>query len=176
MIKNYSNIFKEDKLGRSKSFYFIKKLEFSEKLIIRFLLDYSSKNRVDARVCLHSERKDKLQDMVLIQHSKNFYPPHKHANRYDTYHILRGILGVIIFNNYGQITSVYKLNKGTLYKTPKNKYHLTLPLTNKVIYHEYRSGTFNRRTNCIFPKWAPKDHQSKIKFKQKILKKINEKN
>jgi len=51
-----------------------------------------------------------------------------------------------------------------------------LPVTNKVIYHEYRSGTFNRKTNCIFPSWAPKDHLSKIQFKRKILKKINEKN
>ena len=175
-MKNYLKIFKEDKLGRSKSFYFKKKSEFNEKLIVKFLLDYSYKNGVDARVCLHSEYKDTLQDMVLIQHSKNFYPPHKHANRYDTYHILKGVLAVIIFNNYGQVTDLYKLNKGTLYKTPKNKYHLTLPVTNKVIYHEYRSGTFNRKTNCIFPSWAPKDHLSKIQFKRKILKKINEKN
>ena len=96
------------------------------------MIEYSNKYDEDIRICLHPSYNDPLQDMVLIQHSKNFYPPHKHANRYDTYHILEGSLGIVIFSNDGKITEVYKLSKNTLYKTPKNKYHLTLPITSKV--------------------------------------------
>ena len=176
MIKKYINILKEDKNGRSKSFYFRKKTNINENFIKEFLVDFSNKYKEDARVCLHSNYMDPLQDMILIQHSKNFYPPHKHANRYDTYHILRGSLGVVIFDNKGIIKEVYKLSKNNLYKTPKNKYHLTMPISKTVIYHEYRSGTFNRKTNCIFPKWSPSSLKSKIMFKKRILKKINEKN
>ncbi len=178
MLKKYSKLFKEDKSGRSKSFYIKKNSEISEiseNLIKAFLLHHSRKYNEDARVCLHANYKDPLQDMVLIQHSKNFYPPHKHANRYDTYHVLEGCLGVVIFDNNGKVTKIYKLKKNFFYKTPKNKYHLTLPLTTRVIYHEYRSGSFDRKTNCIFPSWTPLNNNSKFEFKNKILNKLNEK-
>ena len=176
MLKEYLKLFREDKSGRSKSFYFKKDSIISEHLIKNFLIEYSNKYDEDIRICLHPSYNDPLQDMVLIQHSKNFYPPHKHANRYDTYHILEGSLGIVIFSNDGKITQGHKLSKNTLYKTPKNKYHLTLPITSKVIYHEYRSGRFDRKTNCIFPNWAPHNKKNKIEFKKKILKKLNEKN
>lgn len=174
-LKKYFNKLREDKSGRSKSFYFKKSSDYSEIFIKKFLLEFSKIYNVDARVCLHSDYKDTLQDMILIQHSKNFYPPHKHLNRYDTYHVLKGCLGVVIFDNYGTIKEFYKLKNHSLYKTPKNKFHITIPITNQVIYHEYRSGTFNRATNCIFPSWAPKSNKNKLNFKKKILKQINEK-
>ena len=176
MLKKYNKLFKEDKFGRSKSFYFRKSSKFNEDTIKIFLTNYSRIYKEDARVCLHSNYKDTLQDMVLIQHSKNFYPPHKHVNRYDTYHVLDGCLGVVIFDSKGKVTKTYKLKKNFFYKTPKNKYHLTLPMTTKVIYHEYRSGSFNRKTNCIFPSWTPYNTKNKVEFKKKILKKLNEKN
>jgi cupin fold WbuC family metalloprotein len=176
MLKKYNKLFREDKSGRSKSFYFKKNSVFNEGLIKTFLLEYAKKHGEDARVCLHANYKDTLQDMVLIQHSKNFYPPHKHSNRYDTYHILEGCLGVVIFDNKGQVVKTYKLKKNFFYKTPKNKYHLTLPLTTKVVYHEYRSGSFDRKTNCIFPNWAPDKINAKYEFKQKIIKRLNENN
>ena len=114
--------------------------------------------------------------MVLIQHSKNFYPPHKHVNRYDSYFVLRGCLGVIIFNDIGGLKKSYKLSKGAIYKTPINQYHLTIPISKKVIYHEYRSGTFDRKTNCVFPPWNPKNKKERSIFKKKILKILLKKN
>ena len=113
--------------------------------------------------------------MILIQHSKNFYLPHKHINRYDSYFVLKGCLGVVIFDNKGNIINSIKLNKFSLYKSPKNQFHITIPVTNQVIYHEYRSGSFNRNTNCIFPPWSPKGKKNITKFKKKIIDKINEK-
>ena len=171
--KYYSKKLIEDKSGRSKSFYFKKKNQTDIKFIEKFLNEFSISNGKDARVCLHSDYTDVLQDMVLIQHSKNFYPPHKHVNRYDSYFVLKGCLGVIIFNNIGEIKKSLRLSKGTIYKTPKNQYHLTIPISKKVVYHEYRSGSFNRKTNCIFPRWSPKTENDRKIFKKKILKILN---
>tara|TARA_B100000427_G_C15456960_1_gene572275 strand:- start:33 stop:560 length:528 start_codon:yes stop_codon:yes gene_type:complete len=171
--KNYKKILIEDKSGRSKSFYFKQTNEKDIEFIKKFLNQFSISNGKDARICLHSDYKDVLQDMVLIQHSKNFYPPHKHVNRYDSYFVLKGCLGVIIFNNIGEIKRSFRLPKGSIYKTPKNQYHLTIPISKKVIYHEYRSGTFNRKTNCIFPRWGPKTENDRKIFKKNILKILN---
>ncbi len=175
MLKKYLKILKEDKSGKSKSFYFKKSENFNVAFVKKFLNDYSKLKKVDARVCLHKNYQDTLQDMILIQHFQNFYPPHKHLNRFDTYQVIYGCLGVVIFDDFGNVNKIYKLTNNSLYKTPKNKYHMTLPITKKVIYHEYRSGTFNRKTNCIFPKWSPSNNNGKIKFKKKILKRLNEK-
>ena len=171
--KNYKKILIEDKSGRSKSFYFKQTNEKDIEFIKKFLNQFSISNGKDARICLHSDYKDVLQDMVLIQHSKNFYPPHKHVNRYDSYFVLKGCLGVVIFNKIGEIKKSFRLHKGSIYKTPKNQYHLTIPISKKVIYHEYRSGTFNRKTNCIFPRWGPKTENDRKIFKKNILKILN---
>ena len=175
-IEKFNSKLIEDKSGRSKSFYFKKKDENDIEFIKKFLIQFSNLNKVDARVCLHSNYKDTLQDMVLIQHSKNFYPPHKHVNRYDSYFVLKGGLGVVIFNKNGKIKKSFKLKKGSIYKTPKDQYHLTIPISKKVIYHEYRSGTFNRKTNCVFPNWSPKSYEERDIFKKKILKTLKKKN
>ena len=95
--------------------------------------------------------------------------------RYDSYFVLKGCLGVVIFNKIGEIKKSYKLLKGAIYKTPKDQYHLTIPISKKVIYHEYRSGTFNRKTNCVFPRWNPKTEEDRIIFKKKILKNLKKK-
>ena len=174
-IEKFNSKLIEDKSGRSKSFYFKKKEENDIEFIKKFLIKFSNLNKADARVCLHSDYKDTLQDMVLIQHSKNFYPPHKHVNRYDSYFVLEGCLGVIIFNKNGKIRKSFKLQRGSIYKTPKDQYHLTIPISKKVIYHEYRSGTFNRKTNCVFPIWNPKSDEERENFKKKILKILKKK-
>ena len=174
-IEKFNSKLIEDKSGRSKSFYFKKKEENDIEFIKKFLIKFSNLNKADARVCLHSDYKDTLQDMVLIQHSKNFYPPHKHVNRYDSYYVLKGCLGVIIFNKNGKIRKSFKLQRGSIYKTPKDQYHLTIPISKKVIYHEYRSGTFNRKTNCVFPIWNPKSDEERENFKKKILKILKKK-
>ena len=174
-IEKFNSKLIEDKSGRSKSFYFKKKEENDIEFIKKFLIKFSNLNKADARVCLHSDYKDTLQDMVLIQHSKNFYPPHKHVNRYDSYFVLKGCLGVIIFNKNGKIRKSFKLQRGSIYKTPKDQYHLTIPISKKVIYHEYRSGTFNRKTNCVFPIWNPKSDEERENFQKKILKILKKK-
>jgi len=174
--KKYNEELIEDKSGRTKSFYFKQKNAKDIEFIIKFLNQFSTSNGKDARVCLHSDYTDVLQDMVLIQHSKNFYPPHKHVNRYDSYFVLKGCLGVVIFNKIGEIKKSFRLPKGSIYKTPKNQYHLTIPISKRVIYHEYRSGTFNRKTNCIFPTWSPKNKKARDIFKKKVLYILNKKN
>ncbi len=174
--KKYAEIFVEDKKGRTKSFYLKKKnSNINLKLIIDFLNYFSKKFNQDTRVCFHKNYKDKLQDMILIQHYMNFYKPHKHLNGYDTYNVIDGKLGVVTFNDYGKIKNSLLLKKNNVYKTPTNMFHVTIPISKKVIYHEYKSGKFNRKTNCIFPQWCPRNLDQIKEFKKKLKKKIHEK-
>tara|TARA_B100000989_G_scaffold298989_1_gene291711 strand:- start:6200 stop:6733 length:534 start_codon:yes stop_codon:yes gene_type:complete len=177
MLNNPNSSFIEDKKGRSRSFYYKKKNVVIDTIgVLKFLKKLSNKNHEDIRICFHASYNDKLQDMMLLQHKKNFYKPHKHTNGYDTYSIKEGVLGVVIFSNVGKITKHFKLEKNNIYKTPINKYHVTFPLTTRVIYHEYKSGKFNRITNCKFPKWCPKNTQEIKTFKLLLNNKFHEKN
>ena len=42
------------------------------------------------------------------------------------------MFGCSIFNKFGEIKKSYKLPKGAIYKTPKDQYHLTIPISKKL--------------------------------------------
>ena len=108
------------------------------------------------RICLHKILIDKHHDMVILQQKKNFYLPHKHLKKGETYHIIKGSMASILFNNNGKIKKIYKLKKDDIFRTPLNTYHTMIPLTKFVIYHESKIGPFLKKNDSIFPKWNNK--------------------
>ena len=48
-------------------------------------------------------KKSKYHDMVILQQKKNFYKPHKHLRKGETYHIIKGSMICILFNVYGKV-------------------------------------------------------------------------
>ena len=167
------NIF-EDKKSKTKSFFFKKKITSFTKELSDFMINYFKVNKEDVRICLHQKLSDKNHDMIILQSKNNFYKPHKHIFKTETYHVMHGRILFLIFNNKGNITNKIILNKNELFRTPYNTYHTMLPLTRFVIYHESKSGPFVRGKDSIFPKWINKfDSKKKITiFKNKIYRPI----
>ena len=169
-MKNY---LKQDKKAKTTAFFFRKEAEVFNKKHILFLEKYYKKNNKDIRICLHTNQKDKHHDMIILQQKKNFYPPHKHLKKGETYHIIKGSMACVLFSNFGKILKICKLKKNDIFRTPINKFHTMFPLTKFVIYHESKTGPFLKKKDSIFSKWSKKLTKDKTHindFKKKVIK------
>ena len=164
----------EDKKAKSKSFFLKDSYKFLNHKMIKFLEKSYIKTKKDLRICLHKNSSDKHHDMVMLQQRKNFYLPHKHQKKGETYHIIKGSMASILFKDNGKIKKIYKLVKHDIFRTPLNTYHTMIPLTKFVIYHESKIGPFLKKNDSIFPKWNNK-FRNKLginEFKKKVIKMI----
>ena len=163
---------KEDKKAKSKSFFLDCKKSFFSKKYLNFIENYYKKNLVDLRVCLHKNSKSNHHDMIILQQKKNFYKPHKHKKKGETYHIIKGSMICVLFKNNGDIKKTCKIFKGDIFRTPINIYHTMIPISKFVIYHESKNGPFLKKNDSIFPKWIKKFDNPKTiaSFKNRAIK------
>ena len=167
-MKNYLI---EDKKAKSRSFFFKNENLVFNKKFISFLEKNYLRYKKDIRICMHKKPSDKHHDMIILQQKKNFYLPHKHLKKGETYHIIKGKMLCVLFNNSGKIKSKSIIRKNNIFRTPLNTFHTMAPLTKYVIYHESKTGPFLKKADSIFPVWAKKFKESKkeiIKFKKKL--------
>ena len=163
---------KEDKKAKTKSFFLKEKENFFSEKYIKFIKNFYKKFKKDVRICLHKNNKSKHHDMIILQQKKNFYKPHKHKKKGETYHIIEGSMICIIFSDKGKIQKSCIIKKNDIFRTPLNKYHTMMPLTKYVIYHESKPGPFLKKGDSIFPKWNVKfENKKEIEIlKKKSLK------
>ena len=167
---------KQDKKAKSTSFFFKKKGHAFNTGHIKFLENYYKKEKKDVRICLHTSIQEKHHDMIILQQKKNFYPPHKHLRKGETYHIIKGSMACVLFNKKGKIINFCKLKKNDIFRTPTNVFHTMLPITKTVIYHESKVGSLLKKNDSIFSKWSKllTNNQMDINtLKRKIFSLIN---
>jgi len=166
----------EDKNAKTKSFFINSEKTFFSEKYLNFLVNFYKKNKIDVRICLHKNRKSKHHDMIILQQKRNFYKPHKHLRKGETYHIIKGSMILVIFTDDGDIKYSYHIKKNDVIRAPINKYHTMLPYSKFVIYHESKSGPFLLKNDSIFPYWI-KEFKNKKQidlFKEKVMQTIKE--
>lgn len=160
----------EDKKAKTRAFFFKKENGvLFDKDLKKFMLENFYKNKNDLRICLHQKSIDKHHDMIILQQKKNYYKPHKHLFKGETYHMIVGSMKCILFNNYGKIKKIVTIKKNEIFRVPKNTFHTMLPLTNFTIYHENKPGPFIKKGDSIFPKWIGK-YKNKTDLELEIKK------
>ena len=164
----------EDKSAKSKSFFLKDSSTVVGNKFIDFLERKYKKTKKDLRICLHKNRKSNHHDMVILQQKNNFYQPHKHKRKGETYHIIKGKMACVLFSDKGKILKIFLLRKNNIFRTPLNTYHTMLPVSTHVIYHESKTGPFLKKNDSIFPKWGKKfeDNLEIKNFKKKVFNKI----
>ena len=153
---------KEDKKAKSKSFFLTKESQIFNENYVKFLINFFNKTKKDIRICLHTSKKSNHHDMVILQQKNNFYTPHKHLRKGETYHIIKGSMVCILFNDNGKVSKVCKLKKNDIFRTPLNIFHTMSPISKYVIYHESKTGPFLKRGDSIFPIWIKSEEKRKI--------------
>jgi cupin fold WbuC family metalloprotein len=123
---------------------------------------YSNK-RKRIRLCAHKDADDSVHEMFIVHHSGNYVPPHNHFSKVESYHLLEGVLDVIVFDNDGLILDIIRLDEKSkegyfYYRIPKGLYHMLIAISDIVIFHEITNGPFDQEAiNMHIPKWAPSD-------------------
>lgn len=165
----------EDPSARSVSF-FCKSLpvRIDNELINELKTVSEQRGGCNARICLHEDPGALHHDMIILEYRDQYSRPHKHINTGETFNIIEGELAVFIFNDNGDVAEVCHLQCGDVYRMNTGIFHVLLPVTDKVIYHETKAGPFDRDNN-VPADWAPdgSDMKHQEQFMQSLQKYLN---
>ena len=122
----------------------------------------NSKRR--ARICAHRIKSENLHDMLIVLCNDTYVRPHKHIEKSETFHVIKGCMKIVIFEEDGTIKDVIKLGDyssktGFFYRLDGDRYHTVIPLSEVVVFHESTTGPF-RRENTIYAEWSPEEGDS----------------
>ena len=160
----------EDKKAITKAFFFKKENGvLFDRSLKKFMIEIFNKSKKDLRVCLHQKSTDKHHDMIILQQKRNYYKPHKHLFKGETYHMIVGSMKCILFNNFGKIKKIVTIKKNEIFRVPKNTFHTMLPISVITIYHENKPGPFIKKGDSIFPNWINK-YKNKTELELEIKK------
>jgi cupin fold WbuC family metalloprotein len=100
-----------------------------------------------ARLCLHHALNDPVQEMILSLTEANCYPAHRHRDKAESYHILDGDLGILIFDDAGKVLHRHLLSSaapesGKALRIGPMLWHAVIALSPVVVFHETTSGPF----------------------------------
>jgi glucose-6-phosphate isomerase len=119
------------------------------------------------RLCMHHSTEHQTQEMVIVAHKDTYIPPHRHpVGKSESYHVIEGKMTVYFFDDSGRIIRSVKMGKfggktSFLYRLSSNKWHMPVPTSKWVVYHETYSGPFEKENDVEFPSWAPKESDKK---------------
>ena len=100
-----SNLFRTDSTGKSIAFFSIKKpIAVNKDLINELKENWLLSPDKNLRICLHDSPSSLFHEMVILETQGKYYRPHKHMNKGESYHIIEGKLGIVNFNDCGDIT------------------------------------------------------------------------
>lgn len=127
---------------------------------IEFLIAGAMENdRKRIRLCAHTDVSDKLHEMLIIHTKETYVRPHKHINKTESIHIIRGLADLVMFDDNGDIIKVvsmgeYSTKKCFYCRISDPYYHTLLIRSDEFVFHETTNGPFNR-ADTVFPPWAP---------------------
>ncbi|MCF7916162.1 MAG: WbuC family cupin fold metalloprotein [Candidatus Omnitrophica bacterium] len=146
-----------------------------DKKIIQSLKDKSIEaSDGKARFCLHKELGDSLHEMIIVLRKDVYVRPHKHCFKTETFHLVEGKIKIVIFNDRGKPYRKMLLNRkgknpNLVCRLEKAIWHMVIPLTNFVVFHEITNGPYQGKEDSIFASWAPEEG-NKLKIKKFISK------
>ena len=109
-----------------------------------------------SRICLHKSDDDIVHEMIIVAHQSSDLEAHRHpVNKPESYHVIEGILKVIIYNNDGSIKESRLLNSDRhprMYRIKGNVWHQPVSMSEWVIYHEVATGPFIKEIDVEYLK------------------------
>ncbi len=89
-------------------------------------------------------------------------PPHRHLDpaKDETFVIVRGKLGVVLFDDNGEVAGTALLSPGEetiAVDIPHGRYHTAVSLEPGTIFFEAKAGPYLPLTEAEKPSWAPRD-------------------
>lgn len=109
------------------------------------------------RLCLHQSGASPLHDMLVLIRRSAYSTPHRHADKDETYHLVRGRGLLAIFDDQGVVTEAHALDPETLFmcRVAAGRFHTLVATTDILVFHESRPGPFTPGGDSIHAPWAP---------------------
>lgn len=113
------------------------------------------------RVCAHRGIEDTVHEMFIVLARDTYIPPHKHLGKSESFHVVEGIVDVVVFEEGGSVREVIKMGEHAsgrpfYYRISDPLYHTLIIRSDFLVFHETTSGPFNR-ADTIFAPWAPEE-------------------
>jgi cupin fold WbuC family metalloprotein len=115
---------------------------------ISFLKQHAlSSNRKRARICTHRSNDDALHEMLIAISAESYIHPHKHTSKVESFHIVEGLVDVVVFDDAGVIIDVVELGdvstgKNFYYRLSDSLFHTLLIHSDFLVLHEVTNGPF----------------------------------
>jgi cupin fold WbuC family metalloprotein len=120
------------------------------------------------RLCLHRSTQDQVQEMVIVAPRGTYFRPHRHpAGKSESYHVVEGSMTVFFFNDAGEVIRRIDMaahgtagadsggGKTYLYRLSNRIWHIPVPTSDFVVYHEVYCGPFDRDADCEYAPFSP---------------------
>ena len=130
---------------------------------IKKLVDEARKSsRKRARLCVHNDNGSNLHEMFIAKLKNTYVRPHKNHNKCKSFQVLDGIIDLVIFDNFGNITDVanlgnYGQNNSFFYRLTNTCFHSLIIRSNYAIFKETITGPFNSN-DTIYAEWSPMEN------------------
>ena len=164
MIENRSSLIRLDdgkvvrldSKGTSPAYFCLGKPVVVTRELIADLVVRGAETGKGIRLCLHESPGALLHDMIVVQHAGQYFRPHKHLEKGESYHMIEGEMGVVIFDDEGKAVDSCRMDTSniTVYGVGTDMYHMNFPLTEVAVYHESRAGPFTLG-DSVFAPWGP---------------------
>lgn len=120
-----------------------------------------SNPRRRARICVHRANEDPLHEMLIAIAPGSYIHPHKHLAKSESFHIVEGLVDVIIFDDSGSVTKIIKLGepgsgRGFYYRLSESRFHTLRILSEILIMHEVTNGPFDK-SQTVLAAFAPSE-------------------
>jgi len=115
--------------------------------------------RKRVRLCAHPNPDDLLHEMIIVLYDASYVPPHKELTKSESFHMVEGVMEVLIYNDDGSLREVVPLaapgsDRPFYYRLSDSLFHTVLPVSDVVVYHEITNGPFHPG-GAQFADWAP---------------------
>ena len=115
-----------------------------------------------ARICAHQTNEDALHEMLIAITSDSYIHPHKHVDKSESFHIVEGLVDVVIFDDSGVIENVIALGpqgsgRSFYYRLSDSRFHTLIIHSDVLVIHEVTNGPFDK-TQTKFALFAPSEN------------------
>lgn len=116
------------------------------------------------RICTHRDVSDNIHEMIIVHYRDVYVKPHKHLNKIESFHILEGLVDVILFDDDGGVSDIipmgdYASGKIFYYRISDPIYHTLVIRSEVLVFHEITNGPF-KKSDTQFAPWAPQETDS----------------
>ncbi|HLB41656.1 MAG TPA: WbuC family cupin fold metalloprotein [Gammaproteobacteria bacterium] len=133
------------------------KANFDDIVMLKQNVEDSPDKRI--RICTHQGSRDTLHEMLIVLSKGTYIRPHKHTNKSESFHIIEGLLDVIIFDDVGNVINIIPMGnfasgKYFFYRLSTPFFHTLILHSNHVAFHETTNGPFQKE-DTLYPNWSP---------------------